>query len=643
MSWPCAIDMDRIKFIASYGGGAAAADLAHVLGMSIEDVRAARSAGCRRRDGQAPGFAELFTLFHGRAPEDSDWPPPLKIRPGHYRWDQPELTLLATLVGELSYDDIAQVLTERLRKITGDPAAVRNKQGVILAANRMGLVSTDVIGGITVAVAGREIGSVEAVRTAVAAKRLAMRRVGRLLVIPHAEWERWKATIVHPPEGYVQLSTLRAQLGISSDAKLPEFAKLGYIPTAIRCNPYGTQAGTTQFGTWYVDAVVAKQLLADRKSGRAMPWHGKALPDNLKVTFRKWQERQHPAHCQVCQSIWGNLGAPRSFEDFCERYPPLQHGQKRHLTMVFRQGLTLAEAATATGASVHLVRRAIANGMMRADVVGRTAYLSKTEVTRWKARRCPTGTSSKSFISIATALADYGFTAAELQRAIQSGRIQGKLETNGPGRGQAYVVRQQCALYREEVGFTEAQAIARVGVSRERFRELLAGVDWRVKKGAAARIPLATVQAVIKRNASARGYTIEQAAIALAKTEEWVRGHIAAGTVRVARASWDARRLYLTAPMFRRLQAAAKTGAVPAPPKPASDLMTGGQAAMYAGVSTTTLLRWVDEARLPRHHLGASWGYRTSEVRRVAARYWDSRLAGRSRLRAPEWYVKGVE
>ena len=105
-------------------------------------------------------------------------------------------------------------------------------------------------------------------------------RVGRLHVIPYAEWEAWKAKRVFPPDGYVQLSSIREPLAIKSD-KLSEYARMGLIPTAIRCNPYGTKGPSTQFGTWWISKETADQLLADRRAGRQMPWHGK-YTDNLR-------------------------------------------------------------------------------------------------------------------------------------------------------------------------------------------------------------------------------------------------------------------------------------------------------------------------------------------------------------------------
>ena len=50
----------------------------------------------------------------------------------------------------------------------------------------------------------------------------------------------------------MRLSTLRQPLGIRSD-KLSEFARMGYVPGAVRCNPFGVPGPSTQFGTWYID------------------------------------------------------------------------------------------------------------------------------------------------------------------------------------------------------------------------------------------------------------------------------------------------------------------------------------------------------------------------------------------------------
>ena len=123
------------------------------------------------------------------------------------------------------------------------------------------------------------------------------------------------------------LTSIKKALSIRSD-KLSEFARAGHIPTAKRCNPYGTKGPSTQFGTWWIDKKVAAKLVADRRAGRPMPWHGKPNPDNLRVTFKLWQKRKHPASCKTCAAIWGKKGAPRTFDDYALRYPPLAHGAK---------------------------------------------------------------------------------------------------------------------------------------------------------------------------------------------------------------------------------------------------------------------------------------------------------------------------
>ena len=38
---------------------------------------------------------------------------------------------------------------------------------------------------------------------------------------------------------------------------------------------------------------------------------GKLLLDNLRVTFKLWQARQHPSDCPTCREIWGAKKARR--------------------------------------------------------------------------------------------------------------------------------------------------------------------------------------------------------------------------------------------------------------------------------------------------------------------------------------------
>jgi hypothetical protein len=280
---------------------------------------------------------------------EEEWPAPKKYRDRRgYEWQAPELALLASLVGSFGTLEIAQILTERLRRITGDPEALRKPMAVQLTTNRIGLQTKDVVGGITTSEAGKEIGSLTIINQAIAKGDLKGMRVGRRWVIPHADWAAWKAKRIFPPEGFIPLRSLKEPLSIRSD-KLSEFARLGYVPSAVRCNPYGTKGPSTQFGTWFIDPVVAERLIADRHAGRPMPWHGKPLEDNLRITFKLWQSRQHPSGCKTCAEIWGKGDAPNQFEDYAKRYPPLAHGAKRHLTMPWSPGLTLDEVARKAG------------------------------------------------------------------------------------------------------------------------------------------------------------------------------------------------------------------------------------------------------------------------------------------------------
>lgn len=50
---------------------------------------------------------------------------------------------------------------------------------------------------------------------------------------------------------------------------------MGYVPGAVRCNPFGVKGPSTQFGTWYVDPQTVEGLLADRRAG-AGPCRGTA-------------------------------------------------------------------------------------------------------------------------------------------------------------------------------------------------------------------------------------------------------------------------------------------------------------------------------------------------------------------------------
>lgn len=608
------------RFVLAHGWRAHVYELAAVLDQPAGEIQRLRNTGACTRLKTRKRFAELFSLWHGRPPRDDEWPAPRKLGwgGGAYEWPAPELALLASLVGRMGKAEIAKILTRRLRKLTRDRSAARSLNAVQMAINhRLGMVTTDVVGGITIAEAGREIGSRAVIDQCIRSKQLRPLRVGRLWVIPRPAWEAWKASRVFPPKGYVQLSTLKRPLGIRSD-KLSEWARAGYIPSAVRCNPFGLGIHMTRFGTWFVDPKLARKLIADRRAGRPMPWWGKPERCNLRTTWTLLQARRHPVSCKTCAQIWGAKGAPKTYEDYAVRYPPLAHGAKRHLTREWRYGMRPAEVARHCCRSVTAVMNAISNGMLEAQKIGGRFYVSRTEATRWKARHCPLGGSYTSWVSLDTAHEWYGFKRRELRAFIASGRLRSKTGTAGAARGITYVLRQQCARLRETIGFTEAEAARRAGVSIERFRVLLKGVNWRGAKG----IPLVTVQAVVKRLESREGYTLEEAAAKLRATVDWIRERVLDGTIRVSRAKWDRRRLYITEPMFQRLQDAKRH-----PVKRerfGADWLHLSKAAHEAGVSTGTLLRWAADGELKRRHSRTGWRYHRKAVRVRARRYWKT-------------------
>ena len=621
-------DSAWLRFVVDHGHQARGSELAFILGRPIDEIQRLRAAGVCSKGRGRKAFAELFRLWHGREPGEGDWPPPRIAGGGSYEWQPPELVLLASLVGRLDKPEIAQVLTERLRRLTGDQTASRSATAVQVGINRIGMQTKDVVGGITTAEAGKEIGSFAMVNQAIHKGDIKAVRVGRLWVIPRKAWTAWKAGRVFPPADYVPLATLKQPLSIRSD-KLSEYARMGYVPTALRCNPYGTGLHSTQFGTWYIDPKVAQQLIDDRRAGRPMPWHGKPLAENLRVTYRLWQQRKHPAGCKTCATLWGQEGPPDSFEAYVVRYPPLAHGAKRHLTLPWTPGLTVTELAQKAGCARGRVSRAIANGTVNVHHQDGEAYIRKTDVTRWISRGCPVGDSSRSWISIATAVKRYLFSEKEIRGFIAQGRLKSKTGTDGAMRGVVYVSWQQCAAIRETVGFTVDEAARRAGVTVAEFRAALTGVDWR---GTGA-IPLATVRAVVKRLQSAPGYTIEDAAEALQRDVGWVEARIADGTVRPLRRTWDRNQLYLSEPMMRRLRTA------PSCPRaadlPGKDDLRLGEAALEAGVTTSAITQWADAGELARTATSSGWRYPREAVRARARRYWRRKHFHRST--PPPW------
>lgn len=614
------------SFVLTCGWRTPAHHLAAVLQIPEVQIQRARIRPIKR---DVPlTFPELFTMWRGHAPAEQDWPMPKKRRDGNYEWLAPEDGLLATLVGQVGPVDIAATLTARLRSITQDLHAERTTEACKLRINRIGLQTSDLVGGITVAEAARQVGSRQVVQQAIRDRRLHTNKVGRYLLIPHAIWASWKAQRKAPPEGKVRLSTLREPLGIRSDSKLPEFAVLGYIPTAELFVAY---EGVGR-GEWYVAKDVAEQLLEDRRRGLAMPWHGKPLLLNLKQTYRLWQQRIHPATCPTCRHIWGPEGAPTTFESYCTNYPRLDHGAKRHLTREWTPGLTFTQAAEQASLPESAVSTAVANGVLQATHIDGVMRITQTDVTRWIARRCPSGDGAKSWISMDFAQRLYGFSLAELDGYVAEGVLRQKLGGNGPMRGVKYVLKQQCSDLRARLGYTVAEAATRAGVPLERMLQLLDGVQWR----SGDRVPLVTLQAVIKRIKSKSGYSIDEAAASLNRPSQWVQDRIADGTIRVHTAAWNPGRIYVSEPMMRRLRNAAAAGVATAD-RLGPEWLNLTASSNLAGVSLATFRKWHDAGEMESKASTKGPLFHEQVVKQRATRYWHAEVRFK-RAVPPPWY-----
>ncbi len=623
---------DWQAFVLEHGRGVRSSLLAAAVKQPAAAIdRLRQHAGCTPRSGPPPAFVDLFARWHGRPPRDDEWPAPRKIGHG-YEWLGPELALLARMVGQHDKPTIAQALTARLQRVTGDLNARRGPNHVQIRVGLLGLQMSDVVGGLTVSEAARQIGISSILYNDIRNGKIQTTRVGRFVVIPHDEFARWKAARVFPPAGFVSLSRLKRPLGIRSD-KLSEYARAGRIPTAIRCNPYGARAHSTQFGTWYIDQKVFRKVIADRRAGRPMPWFGTADSSNIKVTWALWQQRKHPTRCRSCQVIWGPVGAPTTLEDYLIRYPPLPHGAKRHLTRPYSDGLTLAEVAKYAGVTTQTVQTALRIGTLRGTRVSGRLYITRTDATRWKARNCPTGEAPMSWLSIAWACKIYGFRKRELTRYIRRGRLRVKVGINGPMRGVRYVLKQQVRELREELGFKIADVAARCHISEARVRTMAKALDWR----ATDRLTLDVVRGIEKRLESEEGYTIREAARALGKSIAWIEHEIVKGTARVRRTPFKTDRRYLSKPMFARLQAAARH-----PTKLerwSSEWLLVSDAAVLAGVCTTQLIRWSNEGQIKFKVKGRFRRYHRRSVMTRARQYWANEVRFK-RKRPPAWLLQ---
>jgi len=612
------------SFCIQHGAYLRAAELAAIVEQPVKAIVKLREGVGRSGAKKRIPYAEAFALWRGREPRDDEWPAPAHLRANGtgYEWQPPELAFLASLVGRLSKPQICDILTQRLRQRTGDPLAHRNEHAVQSALSRIGLQVGDVVGGLTPSEAGEEIGSSVPVYKAIDRGEIPVARVGKRLVIPRDAWENWKSERALVPAGYVRLRSIRDELAIRSD-KLSEFARMGYVPQAIQCNIYGANSEKATQGAWYVPSHVAQALVADRHAGRPMPWHGKPMLDNLRQSYRTWLRKRHKDDCEGCKAIWGPDGPPKTFEDYCARYPALSFGAKRHLTFSFKPSLSIAALAREADCARKTVQLAIDNGVLRAT--GKPLRISRIDATRWIARKKPHGAGKSSWIAKDTAFKWYGLDRGTVDAAIAAGTLRTQRITNGPKYGEIFVSRQQCRELRDAIGFTVDDVAKKLTLSVERVRDVLQGLDWR----GGDRLSPSVVDAIEKRLEAKHSFTVDAVAQRLGKSPEWVRARIEAGLVKTRRARWHPDRQILSARTVAELQSIAEAEL---PDRIPRDWVYCQGATKIAGVSSGTLNGWVDDGTLPYRETPAGRRYDPAEVMRRAKQHWET---GRQRRGGP--------
>lgn len=616
------------EFIKQCAGLATARDLGAVLRIDPRRVismmgRIPHGRGEKKR----MGFEQLFALYHGRAPTLVDWPPPRKI--GNirgYEWQQPEINQLISLVGVISLDEIAKVLTEQLVERTGDRRAIRSKVSVQNRMRALGLLSTDVVGGITASEAARRIGSYNVINSAIRAGRLGAFTVGRIMVIPWEGWSRFLEERGQVPEGYVRLASIRAALGISSDSKLPEFASAGYIPTAIKIKAH---SGPRAASIWYISAETAAKLVHDRRAGLPMPWQGKPLLANMLQSYKRWKQHRHPASCEECKEIWGKPGAPASEADFLARYPGLGSVQKRHITKRWVPGLTLSDVAKTAGVAYSGVLADVRGGQLKAKRVATRYVVTPSEMRRWMRWRART--KPDPMTNMERACSTYLFTAKEM-KGLVSRKVVAMTQSED-GRQLVSIVDVVRARNARPIPL-ERVAI-HLGLTLAELQPRIAPYGDTVRKG----ISLDILRRIKSEGARRKGVTIEAAAERLRKPVKWVQAFIDAGEVHPIQDA--AGQVLLTDNSVKRLHSLRHVKPpVSSRPAESGPWLSQMEAAKDGGVCQALIQRFRKQARRrirTTKVLGKVFLHQ-EDIRAVVARYW---LSERTRTRRdsppPAW------
>lgn len=598
-------------FVIEYGRRVDADILAAILGQpSVEIDRVRRQAGTK--PGPRRPFAELFTLYRGRPPLEEDWPKPRKQATG-YEWLPPELAELARLVGLLPAADIAKVLTERLRRITGDPTAERAEHTVNVRVHKLGLLQSDVLGGLTILEAAKRAGVTKTlIYQELRRGTLRSFRVGDRHVIPVAVLDAWKGQrLPEPPKGWVKLWDIERSLGLKErSSRLSWYAKNGLVPGALFCAGH----------RWWISPEGARELVRRARAGEPLPWHGKYThPSVTKRSFDLWQRRRH-RDCAECTAIWQRVGgAPRTFEKFYPRWTRIPESMKRHVTSP--DGLSAARAAEYLGIDKHTICRAIAASELSGRREGPRWVIRRADLDAWVQR--PDVLShhgDQEPLTFKHAAARYQFTEAFLRQLAADGLLVVAPRKDGrPG-----VRPWQIASLRARLGdLTLSQAAAAAGVSPQTFVRDARARGWRDGQP----FTQEWVDRVRARQDAPWQLTLAEAAQRLGRTVAWVRHAIDVGVLKALKGV-DRRQRVVGRKLVEQLL---RNGIPELPPtrgrgRPV-EWLQGFQACELAGVTIATIKRWAAIRAIRSRTWRPSDGpygvrYHKGSVEKRARHYW---------------------
>ncbi len=620
---------DQRTFVLEHGWRVRADRLAHVLGVDAAAIRTLRNRAPARK-GTPKAFGELFTLWHGRPPAEEDWPTPRRIGTrGGYEWLTPEELLLASFVGLHGPTDVAGILTDRLRRLTGDANAVRTAHETTIHASKLGLLQSDVLGGLTTAEAAKRAGVTKTlIFQELHRGTLRAFRVGTRHVIPVRALDDWKATrLPDPPKGWVKLWDLEKPLGIAGTSRLSWYAKNGLIPGAVFCAGH----------RWWIAPERAEEMLRTFRAGEPLPWHGKYSHRSVtRRSYELWLKRRHQ-RCRECAALWMRVGGePRSFDEFHPRWMQFFEVQKRHLTAP--DGISAERSAEQLGVDKHTVGHAIKNRVLPAERIGSRWIIRRADLRAWAARpqNMTSNDRSRSHRMLTTfrdGAVRHRLTSRELGAALKSGALHVVWQNC-----RAYLLRHELAALKARINrISVHEAAERAKVSDAVFLRSAKACSWRPGERITARL----IYEVRRRREASWQLSFAEAAARLGRPVAWIRAAIAVGVLRPLKGV-DRRQIVVGR---KRVEQLLRDGIPELPPAPRRgrpvEWLQGFEACELAGVTFSTVKRWATDREIrwrPWRSTDGPFGarYHKLSVLKRARRYWSEECRFR-RAQPPAW------